>query len=1846
MPFSCPNKTYKTNPEQTSTDWELLVDKTGSEDAAYKLYTENNFDMPSFSGVFLEETISENDIINYNNINYRANVSEQRRLSGEQILSMQEDNASPEPYEAADKNYDLSPINVETNEISADIAEPIFGIPFSKLTKDGYTIVKRGEIEDDLMFQRDREGNVIQVETEQEALDYLKQEGLVNKIQFQNKWLVRRTEGKPMDKYSRNVQGENIARIREVNDYVRRKYGVTEDIYELKEFGKAYEVKINKRVIDKVNTGRQATLMLSSKSKEKANLELDQKIKAFLRIIGVDIKTLDAIKNADGTPMNITAKANLLTRVIEVAHGRASIDTLPEEAAHFFVALLGKDHPLYKQLMNGIENTPEYKRVLEEYKDYKEYQNDDSSLKLDLIADEAAGQMIATEIVNYHKEATNREEEGRKNLFQRIWNTIKSWFIKVEVDKAIEYLTPYQEVAKAILELNVDSLTLNSEIYGVMFQRIPLGSTYSEVIAKFASDHNAFERVLTKNEKLPKGVQQDPSGETLRYYRKSDGVMVPYSVTDAVHKIFMKYKSYALAKHLNETNDNKIKRETGTMFHALMYTLALKLIQEDTSGLLDADAIFKARGIDKITQTDAQLLELGGSELGVNINQLASLKAVVKNILNKVKEEQTKINEQTGLNGKVAILPEQFVVNSNENTGGTIDLLVVFSDTTKSLYDYKFMSPTARYTKYNYETGTIDLVGNPITAGKYTAYNVQMSGYKKILMQDYATIDPTARKSEDAKSMFKHIRIVPIQVHFGLKREGDRKSGAALINEIVQVTTELENPSMLSQLPLAKELSSSEVLNKELIGPLQERIDLLESKQKSVRGDAYEKYSNEINLLRKNLNSLLLKSDISGTFSHIRGIVISLIGKDGIHGGLSIEDDTNPDYVSTDSLLQYQELLTIYSNLRLALEENFNDLRESTNLKDKTLLEALSKSVTLLEGNINSTLNLVEKKIHERMSELYDRLGIEDRSFKAVGSIEKYLKRLSQIDHPAFQAFSKMINLKQNEVRIHLREVEADIKERLQALEDWAKTNNKTTQEAMDLLINESTGNMHGRLKKDFWNARTKAILDNDVVWMKKNYKLREGWEELYKIRYDKFLKNLETAYAEVEGIKSASAVKREKDIAIENWVKDNNPAKSDNAWISQNGWKYITLKDEVFNDSNLSEEFKLISRNKPLLDFYEMMETYNKEFRDVLGLGQSDIPANFLPWIRKDSLDRIINNGLISFSEEFANSLVNIREYENVVGVIDPQTGNKIPSVPIYFINPLVKADGTIDYGAKTKDLAYSLYLFAEMAYSHEAMTEIEADVNALLQTVKLNQNGEIIKNDRGIATSAIDGSPLKKKGIVPNTIELFEAFRDYYLYGVRMRGKDFTSASGFSSTKTILTIKRYVSLKILGFGLIPAGAAWLAGRIALSGEASKGLYITKDNVRKSMLMMKGRESMAEYHAIGAFFEPYQDTLYHRIANKLSSKKRRRNINWMSDLFMPYRAIDANLDNLTTNAAIRNWGFDENGKLDRIDRLLKKNPEAKSIRELLSYNTATGIIIISGITDKNGKITNLEAFTKVRNLIKDIGSGIKGNMSNEDVKYADMLLAGQLIMQFKNWMPGFYLERLGKMKYNELYDIADQGRYIAFISNFAYADSKSLTNFIMGTILPNIGKVTLDLLNFGKLYKFKVNEDKMHYMYNKYLENNLMSSSDMSFESYLEIKKAQTRAMMSELRYMLIIVGVILAMGGDWDDDGRKNYTEYWVTRKLFALINRTETEVMAAYNPVEFLRLMGNPLPTSKVFADLYYMIGNTFDESRDFIFGENSKGDKTPFLYYGSQFFPGMSHLRRLIEVMEQDKQYRSR
>ena len=186
----------------------------------------------------------------------------------------------------------------------------------------------------------------------------------------------------------------------------------------------------------KINPWSNGYQSKSSSEKKEVNKELNDKLKTFLSAYGIGLEYVESLEKLG---YDAIAIADITNRMIKISKGEESIDTLPEEVAHFAVELLGKDNPLIVRLMSIIETSDIYRKTLAEYGNDPEYMKNGKT-DLEKIKKEAIGKAIAGKLV-------------RDNESKSVWRTIELIWEKLMII--------FKRVNKGAFAKEIDYITLN-----------------------------------------------------------------------------------------------------------------------------------------------------------------------------------------------------------------------------------------------------------------------------------------------------------------------------------------------------------------------------------------------------------------------------------------------------------------------------------------------------------------------------------------------------------------------------------------------------------------------------------------------------------------------------------------------------------------------------------------------------------------------------------------------------------------------------------------------------------------------------------------------------------------------------------------------------------------------------------------------------------------------------------------------------------------------------------------------------------------------------------------------------------------------------------------------------------------------------------------------------------------------------------------------------------------------------------------------------------------------------------------------------------------------------------------
>ena len=196
-----------------------------------------------------------------------------------------------------------------------------------------------------------------------------------------------------------------------------------------------------------------AALNTPSRITEPVIEELNNNLKEFFKAINVKYQEVEEIAEQP----DVISLSNFVTKTVQVVNGELAERDLPEEAAHWYVKLLGTDHPLYKSMMKDIVKYPVYNDVKKEYFDF--YKGNEVKIR-----EEAVGKLIAEYMAFIHKQGSNlskvigdNSETQVDTWWKMLWNYITKMFRNI-------LNNDYAKSAYNILSRNLSEIQINQTI--------------------------------------------------------------------------------------------------------------------------------------------------------------------------------------------------------------------------------------------------------------------------------------------------------------------------------------------------------------------------------------------------------------------------------------------------------------------------------------------------------------------------------------------------------------------------------------------------------------------------------------------------------------------------------------------------------------------------------------------------------------------------------------------------------------------------------------------------------------------------------------------------------------------------------------------------------------------------------------------------------------------------------------------------------------------------------------------------------------------------------------------------------------------------------------------------------------------------------------------------------------------------------------------------------------------------------------------------------------------------------------------------------------------------------------
>ena len=387
----------------------------------------------------------------------------------------------------------------------------------------------------------------------------------------------------------------------------------------------------------------------------KANKETIERVKEFLKRIGVKIEELPEVFGKNGELLE--GKASLLESLIEVAEGKES-EALTEEAMHFAVELIKITNPkLFYQMFSQIHKYKIYSFVYDEYSRFYEKDEIPDIIK---IKTEAIGKLLAEEFIKNSEGITENPELAvkTKSWWEQIIEAIKSLLKKATFN-------PFEEAVKYLDSKDIGnaSMITNDDFY---YKTASL-SQDKVVQALFENvKKHGLRKIIN-----PLALEEDDRNF---YSKEEDGKTV---------KIPNAHRITSLVKHKHSRNfaertpaqkeSDLIKASNGTLGHEDM-EMIIKAITNPDFTLKPIDTLIDIKT--NLPFADKMIDYLVGSpeNPGILYRFPAGSKFIIEQVLYqpfKNKKEKEKI--------------------------GTSDLIVVFPSAEIKILDWKFMSFSLLY---------------------------------------------------------------------------------------------------------------------------------------------------------------------------------------------------------------------------------------------------------------------------------------------------------------------------------------------------------------------------------------------------------------------------------------------------------------------------------------------------------------------------------------------------------------------------------------------------------------------------------------------------------------------------------------------------------------------------------------------------------------------------------------------------------------------------------------------------------------------------------------------------------------------------------------------------------------------------------------------------------------------------------------------------------------------------------------------------------------------------------------------------------------------------------------------
>ena len=1188
--------------------------------------------------------------------------------------------------------------------------------------------------------------------------------------------------------------------------------------------------------------------------------------------------------------------------------------------------------------------------------------------------------------------------------------------------------------------------------------------------------------------------------------------------------------------------------------------------------------------------------------------QYKRLSDSIKEIITSFEEMQKSIDKE----GKMKIFTEISVADIQNERAGTIDLLVLFSDGSAGVIDYKTF---------------VSQKGKPPSIDKQKWWSVQMRSYMNMLKNNYGI------------NKIRISRVLPIAVNY------NKKNIDGVVERIEEgfrgLTTYIsrQDPKHLRPIPV-DERGESDAINK-TVRKIEEHIQDLETKHskekdKSKRIDLY----NDIKRYRTMYRDILAVNDLNITQTAISDIIKS-------HKKRLVLPKHDPEALTFAELNDLHKEAEIYTDIINAAVDAIKLMEDSDNKK------------FLLSKTINNSTNMRDLK-----QQVFDELLLRNGGDKilttgqGISSIGKMFHGLENWQIPAFVKLNEIYTNATERSRMETEQMYAKFSKLDTDFREWTKRNGYNQINKFDIIRDKKTGNMHDQYNHEFFEKFNSLTERARKYKYDSKYKALTAEERAWLTKY--FEINVETvknARVELEQSLKKKFSKKEVKEKLEVFDKYTDPRSNKENFYKGNSRSNYEYKDFIVPSKEAevykSEEYKFIEKHKPVKEYYDWIKQTINDYQDIFGPGV--IGRNFLPIVQADIVENMSTNGIISASKIFQayRQKLKIREHDEVLGV-QGNTGERTAQVPLLYTEPLmdeisksekqaieneVEMEGVYEKGsrsfkaevekrirdaellkgeeARSIDLTRSMMMFIAMANDHIHISNIVPQVESLKLLINSDRflSKEQNKHDRSVFNEMVVATA-NKIGVPADVSEAFDLFVERLIYGQNYRKEVMPFIKKYSSNKIVKMMMGFFSSVAIGGNLVLVFSNWNTARWNMHMMAKEDEYFGRKEMKKSFTWFFNHDD--RYANVYDYIQPTTRNYLAEQADKKAATFISRHFR-TRNLFLGHIKGDDRIDSAISNAMALRYRVDSDGKIKnpKLDKLINK--DAPTVAESIKRNEE-GYTYIEGV--------NLEEHGKFRTKVRKVAQRTKG-MSNEKQKgllHSSMMTG--MFMHLRNWMTGMATTRFGRLEYDYALGTIEEGRFSA-------AWGEIIGNGFVPAAQETV-KLLQELLSMG-LYTRKMNTEVAQAKLTKFKNENrdVPEIQELTLERFINMRRSKLNGLMSELRVYLTFIALLqLTKLGNLEDEEEGNVFTY----SAFRMVNRALLEISFWWSPNAAMDIVRSPLPLYGLLKRLTQIGRNSLIQTTHAIRGTSDPHSKVGPFYYFLRTTPGVNQILDIIGYFE--------